>query len=202
MNLIPEIEEGDFQILKEGKPDFIAFNYYNTSTVAYSSIDDEVVGPEDGDQQIELGEKGVYKAIRNQYLERTNVDWEIDPIGFRSTLRSVYERYHLPIIITENGLGEYDKVAEDGIIQDTYRINYLRDQIEQMQWAVNDGVEVFGFCPWSTIDLVSTHSGISKRYGFIYVDRDEFDFKKLERRRKESFYWYKKVIKTNGKELK
>lgn len=199
--LAPEITDEDLEILKQGKPDFIAFNYYNTSTVAYSSMEDAVVGPEDGDQQIELGEKGVYKAVYNSYLKRTNFNWEIDPDGFRATLRSVYQRYGLPIIITENGLGEYDELTEENKIKDQYRIEYLRDEIRAMKLAVSDGVEVFGFCPWSAIDLVSTHSGIRKRYGFIYVDRDEFDLKNLTRIKKDSFTWYQKVIRTNGEEL-
>ncbi len=199
--LAPEITDEDLEILKEGKPDFIAFNYYNTSTVAYSSMEDAVVGPEDGDQQIELGEKGVYKAVYNSYLKRTNFNWEIDPDGFRATLRSVYQRYGLPIIITENGLGEYDELTEEKKIKDQYRIEYLRDEIRAMKLAISDGVEVFGFCPWSAIDLVSTHSGIRKRYGFIYVDRDEFDLKNLTRIKKDSFTWYQNVIRTNGEEL-
>lgn len=197
----PNITEKDLQTFREGKPDFIAFNYYNTSTAAYSSLEDAVVGPEDGDQQIELGEKGVYKAVYNRYLERTNFNWEIDPIGFRATLRSVYERYGLPIVITENGLGEFDKLTEDKKIHDQYRIEYLRDEIKEMKLAISDGVEVFGFCPWSAIDLISTHSGMKKRYGFIYVDRDEFDLKEMKRYRKDSFYWYQNVIATNGENL-
>ncbi len=199
--LAPEITDEDLEILKEGKPDFNAFNYYNTSTVAYSSMEDAVVGPEDGDQQIELGEKGVYKAVYNSYLKRTNFNWEIDPDGFRATLRSVYQRYGLPIIITENGLGEYDELTEEKKIKDQYRIEYLRDEIRAMKLAISDGVEVFGFCPWSAIDLVSAHSGIRKRYGFIYVDRDEFDLKNLTRIKKDSFTWYQNVIRTNGEEL-
>jgi len=197
----PEITNEDLEIFKAGKPDFIAFNYYNTSTAASSSLTDATVGPEDGDQQIELGERGVYKAVYNTYLERTNFNWEVDPIGFRATLRSVYERYGLPIIITENGLGEFDELTEDKQVHDQYRIDYLADEIKEMKLAISDGVEVFGFCPWSAIDLVSTHSGVKKRYGFIYVDRDEFDLKEMKRYKKDSFYWYQKVIATNGEEL-
>ena len=131
------------------------------------------------------GEKGVYKAVNNPYLEKTPFNWEIDPVGFRSTLRSVYERYHLPIIITENGLGTFDKIETDGTIKDEYRIDYLRKQIEQAQLAITDGVDLFGFCPWSAIDLVSTHSGFNKRYGFIYVNRDDFDLKDMKRIKKK-----------------
>lgn len=194
----PEITEEDLEVFRAGKPDFIAFNYYNTSTAAHSSFEDKIVGPEDGDQQIELGEKGVYKAVYNQYLERTNFNWEIDPVGFRATLRSVYERYGLPIIITENGLGEFDELTPDKKVHDQYRIDYLKDEISEMKIAISDGIDVFGFCPWSAIDLISTHSGVKKRYGFIYVDRDEFDLKEMKRYKKDSFYWYKQVIETNG----
>lgn len=197
----PEITEEDLEVFKAGKPDFIAFNYYNTSTAAHSSFSDTAVGPEDGDQQIELGEKGVYKAVYNRYLERTSFNWEIDPVGFRATLRSVYERYGLPVIITENGLGEYDELTPDGNVHDQYRIDYLKKEIAEMKLALSDGIEVFGFCPWSAIDLVSTHSGVKKRYGFIYVDRDEFDLKEMKRYKKDSFAWYKQVIKSNGDEL-
>ncbi|MFL2079885.1 glycoside hydrolase family 1 protein [Marinilactibacillus psychrotolerans] len=197
----PEITEEDLEVFKSGKPDFIAFNYYNTSTAAHSSFKDKVVGPEDGDQQIELGEKGVYKAVYNQYLERTNFNWEIDPVGFRATLRSVYERYGLPIIITENGLGEFDELTSDKKVHDQYRIDYLKAHISEMKLAISDGVDVFGFCPWSAIDLISTHSGVKKRYGFIYVDRDEFNLKEMNRYKKDSFYWYKQVIEMNGKVL-
>ena len=113
----------------------------------------------------------------------------------------MYSRYHLPIIITENGLGAYDTLGEDGKIHDTYRINYLRAHIEQMRLAITDGVEMMGYCPWSAIDLISTHEGMRKRYGFVYVDRDEFDLKSMKRYRKDSFYWYKKVIASNGEDL-
>lgn len=105
------------------------------------------------------------------------------------------------MIVTENGLGAYDKLTEDGKVHDDYRIEYLRKHIEQIKLAADEGAEMMGYCPWSAIDLVSTHEGITKRYGFIYVNRDEFDMKDLARYRKDSFYWYKKVIETNGEDL-
>jgi len=116
-------------------------------------------------------------------------------------LRTLYDRYHLPLLVTENGLGAYDSLTEDGRVHDAYRINYLRAHIEQIQLAISDGVEMLGYNPWSAIDLISTHEGIKKRYGFIYVDRDEFDLKTLKRYRKDSFFWYKKVIASNGQDL-
>lgn len=98
-------------------------------------------------------------------------------------------------------MGAYDTLTEDGKVHDQYRINYLRQHIQQMHLAITDGVEMMGYCPWSAIDLISTHEGVKKRYGFIYVDRDEFDLGTLDRYRKDSFFWYKKVIATNGEDL-
>ena len=115
-------------------------------------------------------------------------------------MREIYSRYHLPIIITENGLGAYDSL-ENGKVHDSYRINYLREHIEQLKLVVSDDVEMMGYCPWSAIDLISTREGMKKRYGFVYVDRDEFDLGTMKRYRKDSFYWYKKVIATNGEDL-
>lgn len=194
----PEFAPGDEEALANGHPDFIGFNYYSTATVACSDGSEAL---KDGDQQSAGSIPGVYKTVKNPNLPRTEFNWEIDPIGFRNTLREVYSRYHLPIIITENGLGAYDTLGEDGKIHDTYRINYLRAHIEQMRLAITDGVEMMGYCPWSAIDLISTHEGMRKRYGFVYVDRDEFDLKTMKRYRKDSFYWYKKVIASNGEDL-
>lgn len=194
----PEFHEGDAEALLNGHPDFIGFNYYSTATVEYS--DGSEGSSEVGDQQSKSGVPGVYKPFSNPNLPRTEFNWEIDPIGFRNTLREVYSRYRLPIIITENGLGAYDKL-EDGKVHDQYRINYLRTHIQEMQLAITDDVEMMGYCPWSAIDLISTHEGMKKRYGFIYVDRDEFDLGTLDRYRKDSFYWYKQVIASNGENL-
>lgn len=197
----PEFAPGDAEALKNGHPDFIGFNYYNTATCEAFPIDDETVQSSAADQQTQRGEKGFYKGYRNPNLVTTEFGWEIDPVGFRATMREIYSRYRLPLIVTENGLGAYDKLTEDGKIHDNYRIEYLRQHIMQVQEAISDGVEMMGYCPWSAIDLVSTHEGIVKRYGFIYVDRDEFDLKTLNRYRKDSFFWYKKVIETNGQDL-
>lgn len=196
----PTIEPGDMEALKGGHPDFIAFNYYSTTT-ATESLSETDDGTSKGDQQSSGGEQGVFKGVANPNLQKTEFGWEIDPVGFRNTLREVYERYALPMIITENGLGAYDKLEENDTINDDYRIDYLRKHIEQARLAITDGVELMGYCPWSAIDLISTHEGFKKRYGFIYVNRDEFDLKDLRRIRKKSFFWYKNVIKTNGEEL-
>ncbi|MBQ6451683.1 MAG: glycoside hydrolase family 1 protein [Solobacterium sp.] len=194
---LPAFAPGDAEALANGHPDFIAFNYYNTATV---EADDGTV-VEGGDQQSSKGITGMAKTFPNPNLQKSQFGWEIDPIGFRATLREVYSRYRLPIVITENGLGAYDKLEEDGRVHDPYRIEYLAKHIEQMHQAISDGVEMIGYCPWSAVDLVSTHEGIRKRYGFIYVDRDDFDIRTLDRYRKDSFYWYKKVIASNGEDL-
>ena len=194
----PEFAEGDEEILKNGHPDFIGFNYYNTATVEASDgteTEDPIA-----DQQTTGGVAGLYRAYRNEYLPTTEFGWEIDPVGFRGTIREMYSRYHLPMIVCENGIGAYDQL-ENGYIHDSYRIQYLREHIQQIKEAISDGCDMMGYCPWSAIDLISTHEGMVKRYGFIYVDRDEFDLKTLDRYRKDSFYWYKKVIASNGEDL-
>ncbi|MBJ8007467.1 MULTISPECIES: glycoside hydrolase family 1 protein [Bacillus cereus group] len=197
-NIEPVILEGDMEILSSSKPDYIAFNYYSSITV--SEYDENFVIDEAADQQIEVGEEGFFMGDDNEHLELTDFGWEIDPIGFRVTLREVNDRYNLPIIVTENGIGAYDKVDEDGSVKDHYRIDYLKKHIEQMELAIADGVDVIGYCPWAAIDLISTHQGFRKRYGFIYINRDEDDLKDLKRIKKQSFYWYKEVISSNGKE--
>ena len=193
-----EINEEDMQILREGKPDFIAFNYYNTATIeAYS----ESEAATQGDQQIALGDPGYFKGVANEFLPFTDFGWQIDPLGFRTTLMEIYSRYNLPLLITENGLGAYDKVEEDGSINDDYRIEYLKQHITELKRAVESGVEVMGYCPWSAIDLISTHQGFLKRYGFIYVNRDNDDLKDLKRLKKKSFFWYNNLIKENADSL-
>lgn len=193
-----EISDGDMEILKAGKPDFIAFNYYNTFSVE-NTEDVDYEGLDKLDTL--LIEEGYFKSAVNDYLEFTEFGWQVDPVGFEVTLNEIYSRYNLPLIITENGLGAYDKL-EDGKIHDNYRVEYLRNHIESMKKAVAGGVEVFGYSPWSAIDLISTHQGFEKRYGFIYVNRDNDDIKDLSRYKKDSFYWYNKVINTNGEDLK
>ena len=203
---LPEIHDGDLEIMRKAKPDFIAFNYYNTSTVEADALmlgkeAPAAVETKKADQQSGMNMPGVFAGVSNEYTPKTEFGWEIDPVGFRATLREVWSRYHLPILITENGLGAYDTLESDGTVHDPYRIHYLRDHIGQMKLAITDGVEMIGYCPWSAIDLVSTHEGVRKRYGFIFVNRDEFDLKDLKRYRKDSFYWYKKAIASNGENL-
>lgn len=190
----PEFEEGDAEILKAGaKPDFISINYYATMTVAAARNDGNDVTFREGDQQIMYGEEGVYRAAVNTHLNKTQYSWFIDPVGFRTTLRQVWDKYRLPIMISENGLGQKDELV-DGQVDDQYRIDYLKLHIDQMQLAMTDGVEIFSYCPWAALDLVSTHQGYGKRYGFIYIDREEFDLRNLARIPKKSYFWYKKLI--------
>ncbi len=195
----PVVTEEDLAIMKAAKPDFIGFNYYNTATVA-ASDGTENLNPS-ADQQTARGEAGFYRGVDNPNLPKTEFGWEIDPIGFRATVREMYSRYRLPLLVTENGLGAYDTLTEDGKVHDQYRINYLRAHIEQIQLAITDGVDMLGYNPWSAIDLISTHEGIRKRYGFIYVDCTDEEIGTLKRYRKDSFFWYKKVIATNGQYL-
>ena len=199
--LTPIILEGDMDILKSGNTDFIAMNYYSTATIAESKGDSSDVSPRAGDQQIMLGEPGVYRAAENPYVDKSKYGWVVDPVGLRMTLRKVSERYNLPILITENGYGDKDILEENDVINDDDRIDFIRNHLEQLQLAIADGVEMLGYCPWSAIDVVSTHQGYGKRYGFIYVNRGEFDLKDLRRIKKKSFYWYKNVIESNGKNL-
>ncbi|WP_158372824.1 glycoside hydrolase family 1 protein [Cellulosimicrobium cellulans] len=193
----PRIEPGDLDDLAAGKPDFIAFNYYTSHTVGAPDPD----GPEKGgshDQHLLIGEAGVYRGVTNPHLQVSDFGWEMDPVGFRTTFRQLFDRYRLPLLVTENGLGAPDVLEADGSVHDPYRIDYLRSHVEQIQEAITDGVDVLGYCPWSALDLVSTHQGMRKRYGFVYVDRDETDLRGLARHRKDSFTWYQRVIASNG----
>lgn len=199
--LEPLILEGDMEIMKNGKPDFIAMNYYSTATIAQSKGDNSDVSPRAGDQQIMLGEPGVYRAAENPYVDKSKYGWVVDPVGLRMTLRKVSERYDLPILITENGYGDKDILEENDVINDDDRIDFIKKHLEQLKLAIADGVDILGYCPWSAIDVVSTHQGYGKRYGFIYVNRDEFNLMDLRRIKKKSFYWYKNLIETNGKNV-
>lgn len=200
-----DIQPGDEALLKAGKPDFMGVNYYQTSTVTDMKLD-EVLEPAKPNYtgkkgtSSSIGIAGVYKTAHNPNLETTNWDWAIDPQGLRIGLRRIESRYQLPVLITENGLGEYDSLV-DGEINDEYRIDYLKKHVEAIQDAITDGVEVIGYCTWSFTDLLSWLNGYQKRYGFVYVDRDESDEKELKRYKKASFYWYKDVIASNGDKL-
>lgn len=188
-----EISEEEKAVLKEGTVDYIGFSYYMSGTV---STDMTIEGMPNKDF------KGT-QMVRNPYIESSDWGWPIDPVGLRYILNTVYQRYNVPLFIVENGFGAYDQLDENNFIKDDYRIDYLSKHIEQMELAiVEDGVDVIGYTPWGIIDIVSFGSGeMEKRYGMIYVDKDNKGEGTLKRSKKMSFDWYKNVIATNGAEL-
>ena len=185
------MEAGDEQILKEGTVDYVGFSYYMTNAVKADHV-------ADGN-----GVDGFPGSVPNPYVKSSDWGWQIDPVGLRYALNLLYERYQIPLFIVENGFGAIDEVKPDGSIDDDYRIAYLKAHIEEMKKAVTyDGVDLMGYTPWGCIDCVSFTTGeMKKRYGFIYVDKDNEGNGTLKRSRKKSFYWYKNVIETNGEEL-
>lgn len=188
-NIKINMEEGDLETLKEGVVDYYTFSYYMSNCAS-------------ADPELERTSGNLLGGVKNPYLKASDWGWQIDPKGLRYTLNEIYGRYELPMMIVENGLGAFDKVEEDGSIKDNYRIEYLKEHIIQMEEAIKDGVELWGFTPWGCIDLVSASTGeMEKRYGFIYVDKDNKGLGTLDRKKKASFDWYKKVIASNGNEL-
>lgn len=204
--IAPEFEAGDAELMKSGaQVDFMGVNYYQTAVIEYNPIDgvgrsEENNSGKKGTSQIG-GEPGLYKNPPNPYLKTTDWDWTIDPTGIRMCCRIITSRYDLSIIISENGLGAFDKKTDDNKIHDDYRIAYLKSHIEELKEAVNEGCEVLSYCTWSITDLLSWLNGYQKRYGFIYVDREEEEGASMNRYKKDSFYWYQNVIKSNGEEL-
>jgi len=186
-------EEGDKELLKENTVDYISFSYYSSKVAAHpDNVEDE-----------EKTEGNVTGSLKNPYLESSEWGWEIDPLGFRITMNEMYDRYQKPLFVVENGLGAKDEFNENGEIIDDYRIEYLQDHIQAMKDTIElDGVEVLGYTTWGAIDLVSASTGeMSKRYGFVHVDRDDEGNGTFDRTKKKSFDWYKKVIETNGEDL-
>ena len=141
-----------------------------------------------------------YEIVSNPELDTTDWDWAIDPIGLQYILRDIYERYGKPLMITENGIGAFDEL-ENGTVHDNYRIDYIKEHLKAIKNAIDFGVEVISYNPWSFIDVLSTSNGYKKRYGFVYIDRTDQDLKELNRIKKDSYYWYQKVISTNGSEI-
>lgn len=199
-DIMPVMFEEDKEILKNAKIDYIAINYYRTLCASYLPADEaHPVGLRQfRGNEVDFDQFGYFKDEKNQNLQASEYGAQIDPMGLRIVLNEYYRRYHLPMIITENGLGTADVLTEDKKVHDTYRIDYLKGHIEACAQAMEDGVELFGYCPWSVMDLLSSHQGFKKRYGFIYVNRDDHDLKNLERIKKDSFEWYKNVIASNG----
>ena len=183
-----EVSDEDAATLKAGTVDFYSFSYYMSATAS-------------ADPKASEG-GNIFGGAGNPYLEKSDWGWAIDPEGLKYYLEEVYDRYQIPLMIVENGLGAVDEVEADGSIHDPYRIDYLRRHIEQMDEAIADGVDLMGYTMWGCIDLVSASTGeMKKRYGFIYVDKDNDGNGTLARSRKDSFHWYKKVIASNGEDL-
>lgn len=192
--VVLETEPDDERDLAEGTVDFVSLSYYCSRCM---SSDPEII------RNHSRGSNAAIRSVVNPYLKSSEWGWQIDPLGLRVTLNTLYDRYRKPLFIVENGLGASDTVEEDGSIHDPYRIDYLRAHIRAMEEAVNeDGVPLLGYTCWGCIDLVSASSGeMRKRYGMIYVDRQNDGSGTLNRLRKDSFYWYKKVIASNGEDL-
>jgi len=189
-NINLKIEEGDLDLLKQYPVDFISLSYYMSRTEKKVKTDEE------------KAQGNLIGGIKNPFLNASEWGWEIDPTGLRISLNNLYDRYQVPLFVVENGLGAYDKVEEDGTINDDYRIDYLREHIRAMGEAIEDGVELMGYTSWGCIDLVSASSGeMSKRYGYIYVDKHDDGSGTFDRSKKKSFFWYKDVIATNGENL-
>jgi len=183
------MEKDDEKVLKMGCVDFYTFSYYSSNCVSAGENKDKSDG-------------NVSAGLKNPYLKASSWDWQIDPKGLRWSLNNIYNRYRIPLMVVENGLGAVDIIEEDGSINDDYRIDYLKEHVKQMKEAIEDGVDLVGYTTWGCIDLISAGTGeMKKRYGFIYVDKDNEGRGTLNRLKKKSFYWYKKVIDTNGEEL-
>ena len=196
-NIMPVMKEGDKSILKKAKMDFIAVNYYRTNCAeALKANNEHPFGSREG--TVDFNMYGLFKMSMNPNLKATEYGAAIDPSGLRVALNEYWQRYHLPLIITENGLGTPDILTEDGKVHDEYRIDYLRSHIEACALAIEDGVEMIGYCPWSFMDLLSSAQGFRKRYGLVYTNRTDDELLDLKRIKKDSFYWYQNVIKNNG----
>jgi len=185
------LTEEEQQLLKDGTVDFLSFSYYMSSV---ASADPKV---------IEDAKGNFMGGVKNPYLKASDWGWQIDPVGLRYACNELWDRYHKPLMIVENGMGAQDVLNEDKTCNDPYHIDYLRSHIEEMAKVINeDGIELWGYTPWGCIDLVSASTGeMHKRYGFIYVDYQDDGTGEGDRYRKDSFYWYKKVIETNGEDL-
>ena len=179
-------------------------NYYQTAAIKHNPLEGGVGMGEMNTTgkkgtSSEDGIPGLFKKTENPYLRKTDWDWTIDPSGLRYACREITSRYYLPIVISENGLGAFDKLEEGNVIHDDYRIAYLKAHIEALKEAVSEGCEVLAYCTWSCTDLLSWLNGYQKRYGFIYVDRNDDCEGSFNRYKKKSFNWYKEVIRTDGR---
>lgn len=185
-----KMEDEDEQLLKDYTVDFLSFSYYMSMVVSVDMEKKEKVGG------------NLTTGVKNPYLDTSEWGWQIDPVGLKISLIELYDRYRIPLFIVENGIGATDTVTETGEIHDSYRINYFQEHFKQMFYAIEQGVELLGYTSWGAIDIVSAStSQMTKRYGFIYVDADDLGNGTYKRSKKDSFYWYKKVIETNGESL-
>lgn len=184
---MPEILDGDLEILKKGITDSLSISYYMSTISHY------------GEESLTNINDVVIK--KNPYLEMSEFGWTIDPTGLRITLRQLYDRYEMPIYIVENGFGYNDQINADGQIIDDYRIDYMRKHLEEMKLAIQEGVDCRGYLSWGPVDILSSRAQMKKRYGFIYVNRENDDLKDMRRIRKKSFTWYQQVIASNGEVL-
>ena len=185
-NIELEIADGDLEILEKYPVDFMLFSYYMSSIARKQKSGEETAG-------------NLILSEPNPYLEASDWGWQIDPVGLRITLNKLYDRYQVPLMVIENGLGALDKVEEDGSIHDQYRIDYLEYHVKQMYEAIEDGVDLMGYTWWGCTDLVSAStSEMSKCYGFVYVDADDQGNGSFDRSRKDSFFYYKDLIATRG----
>lgn len=185
-NIELEIADGDLEILEKYPVDFMLFSYYMSSIARKQKSGEETAG-------------NLILSEPNPYLEASDWGWQIDPVGLRITLNKLYDRYQVPLMVVENGLGALDKVEEDGSIHDQYRIDYLEYHVKQMYEAIEDGVDLMGYTWWGYTDLVSAStSEMSKCYGFVYVDADDQGNGSFDRSRKDSFFYYKDLIATRG----
>ncbi|MEC2039483.1 6-phospho-beta-glucosidase BglA [Bacillus altitudinis] len=187
-------EKGDEESLRKGKVDYLGFSYYMSTTVKNDAVSDH-----NGD----IVNGALPHGVENPYIKSSDWGWSIDPTGLRYTLNRFYDRYQIPLFIVENGFGAIDQVEEDGSIHDPERIQYLASHIQALKKAVEyDGVDLIGYTPWGIIDIVSFTTGeMKKRYGMIYVDRDNEGNGSMNRLKKDSFTWYQNVIATNGEEV-
>ena len=202
INAVPDIKPEDLQKMRQAKPDYISTTYYFSMVVHDKDKKEERMAKKRPEPFMYQGALVQYrKEELNPYACETEWGWTIDPEGFYLQLMDIYERYQLPILILENGIAHTEELDKENKIHDDYRIDYLAAHIKKVKEAINDGADIIGYLTWSAIDLHSTREGFVKRYGFIYVDREEHELKTLNRFKKKSFYWYKKVIASNGEDL-
>ena len=185
-NTLPDIQEGDLEVMRKNTVDWLSFSYYMSATA------------KDGSSGVKAG--GNLQVELNPYLKASEWGWTIDPIGIRIALRDLYEKYRMPIMVVENGFGMRD-IFENGTVIDDERIYYMKDHIEQIGIAIEEGVDCRGYLMWGPIDILSSQGEMGKRYGMIYVNRDDKDLKDMKRYKKKSFNWYQKVIHTNAKDI-